>query len=90
MRPSRVIGPDGGVLTPSNLPLPGTERWVPRRKAEIVAGVRGGLITLEDACSRYALSAEEFLSWQIALERSGIRGLRATYRCENGAGRQDH
>jgi Protein of unknown function (DUF1153) len=35
-----------------------------RREAEVVAAVRGGLLSLEQACSRYALSAEEYMSWQ--------------------------
>jgi hypothetical protein len=48
----------------SDLPHPGTERWVIRRKAEIVAAVRGGLPTPEEACSRYMLTADELLSWQ--------------------------
>ena len=49
-----------------------------RRKAEVVAAVRGGLISLEEACQRYTLSVEEFLSWQRAIEAHGIPGLRAT------------
>jgi hypothetical protein len=35
-----------------DLPPPNTKRWVIRRKAEVVAGVRSGLISLEDACRR--------------------------------------
>ena len=31
-----------------------------RRKAEVVAAVRGGLLSLEEACSRYALNSDEF------------------------------
>ena len=42
------------------------------------AGVRAGLISLEDACERYKLSVEEFLSWQKLIEDYGMRGLRAT------------
>ena len=38
--------------------------WVIRRKAEVVAAVRGGLLSLEEACSRYTLTVEEFLAWQ--------------------------
>jgi hypothetical protein len=49
-----------------------------RRKAEVVAGVRGGLLTLEEACERYTLSVEEFLSWQRAIDRYGLLGLRTT------------
>jgi hypothetical protein len=51
-----VIGPDGSPLTIADLPAPGTTRWVIRRKAEVVAAVRGGLLSLEEACSRYMLT----------------------------------
>jgi hypothetical protein len=74
----RVIGPDGQVLTIGDLPAPGTKRWVIRRKAEVVAAVRGGLISLEEACRRYTLSVEEFLSWQKAIDAFGLAGLRTT------------
>ena len=49
-----------------------------RRKAEVVAGVRNGIISLDEACGRYKLSIEEFLSWQRLIERHGLAGLRAT------------
>lgn len=61
-----------------DLPPPGTTRWVVRRKAAVVAGVRAGLLTLDEACERYRLSVEEFLSWQNTIERHGERGLRVT------------
>ncbi|MFQ6018249.1 MAG: DUF1153 domain-containing protein [Kiloniellaceae bacterium] len=80
-RPGRlntVIGPAGQPLTIDDLPPPETQRWVIRRKAEVVAGVRNGLISLEDACNRYKLSVEEFLSWQRLIEAHGVRGLRTT------------
>ncbi len=65
-------------LTLKDLPPPGTHRWVMRRKAEVVAGVRNGLLTLEEACDRYTLSVEEFLNWQELIDRHGVRALRAT------------
>jgi hypothetical protein len=74
----RVIGPDGRCLTLADLPLPDTKRWVIRRKAEVVAAVRGGLLSLEEACSRYALNSDEFLSWQHCIDCFGIAGLRTT------------
>ncbi len=80
-RPSKgqaVIGPAGQPLTIEDLPPPETKRWVIRRKAEVVAGVRNGLISLEDACNRYKLSVDEFLSWQRLIEEHGVRGLRTT------------
>ena len=70
-----VRGHDGSLLTPGSLPLPGI-RWVPRQKAVVVAAVRGGLITLEEACKRYELTRQEFDGWQRAIDRSGVRGLR--------------
>jgi hypothetical protein len=77
-RVSYVIGPDGSPLTLADLPPPGTKRWVIRRKAEVVAAVRGGLLSLDDACRRYTLTVEEFLAWQRAIDRFGLAGLRAT------------
>jgi len=73
-----VMGPDGNPLTLMDLPPEGTTRWVIRRKAEVVAAVRGGLLTLEAACARYNLSVEEFESWSKAIERHGLPGLRTT------------
>jgi len=74
----RVIGPDGGLLTHANLPPSSPGRWIARYKAEIVAAVNGGLLTLEEACDRYALSVEEFLTWRRAEMKFGMKGLRAT------------
>ena len=77
-RPNAVIGPAGRPITLDDLPPPNTERWVIRRKAEVVAAVRAGLLSLEEACERYRLSNEEFLSWQRLIDRHGLRGLRTT------------
>lgn len=77
-RVNYVIGPDGSPLTVADLPPPTTRRWVIRRKAEVVAAVRGGLLSLEDACDRYRLTVEEFLSWQRSIDKHGLAGLRAT------------
>jgi hypothetical protein len=73
-----VMGPDGSPLTIADLPPVTTKRWVIRRKAEVVAAVRGGLLSLTDACARYRLTVDEFLSWQRSIERHGLPGLRAT------------
>ena len=73
-----VIGPNGSPLTIADLPAPGTQRWVIRRKAEVIAAVRGGLLSLEEACSRYMLTVDEFLSWQSCIDRHGLPGLRTT------------
>ena len=73
-----VIGPDGSPLTIADLPPMNTRRWVIRRKAEVVAAVRGGLLTLDEACERYTLTNEEFLAWQKSIDRHGLAGLRTT------------
>jgi hypothetical protein len=73
-----VIGPDGSPLTIADLPPSNAQRWVIRRKAEVVAAVRGGLLSLEEACSRYTLTVDEFLSWQALIDKHGLAGLRAT------------
>jgi hypothetical protein len=82
-----IFGMEGEPITMDSLPPPDTKRWVIRRKAAVVAAVRGGLLTLAEACERYTLSVEEFLSWQQAIEHHGVAGLRTTrlqeYRAED-------
>jgi hypothetical protein len=78
IRPAQVVGPLGEPLTLDSLPPANTTRWVVRRKAEVVAAVNGGLLTVDEACARYSLTLEEFASWQRAVDRSGMHGLRVT------------
>jgi hypothetical protein len=78
IKPAMVIGPLGEPLTIESLPAPGTTRWVVRRKAEVVAAVNGGLLSIDEVCERYGLTLEEFASWQRAVDRSGMQGLRVT------------
>ena len=78
IRPGKVIGPLGEQLTLDSLPPPSTTRWVVRRKAEVVAAVNGGLLSVDDVCARYGLTVEEFAGWQRAIDRSGMPGLRVT------------
>ena len=73
-----VPGPDGRMITMNDLPDPTIRRWVTRRKAEVVAAVRGGLLSLKDACNRYNLSEEEFSCWERLYDRHGSKGLRVT------------
>ena len=72
-----VLGPDGYPISEIDLPQL-SRRWVVRQKAIVVAAVRGGLLTMEDACDRYALTVEEYLSWQTSVDRHGLAGLRTT------------
>ena len=71
-RVSYVIGPDGSPLTLSDLPPPGTRRWV---ELLFAAGKES---SIDEACKRYTLTVEEFLAWQRAIDRFGMPGLRAT------------
>jgi hypothetical protein len=41
--------------------------------------VQQGLISFEEACERYSLSVDEYLSWQRAFERYELRGLLAAH-----------
>ena len=72
-RPKYVIGSDGSPLTITDLPAPGTKRRVIRRKTEVIAAVRGGLLSIEEM-----LTVDELLSWQSSLDQHGIAGLRTT------------
>ena len=87
-RHPRIIGPYGEEIGIEDLPPTNTTRWVIRRKAIVIAAVRGGLISLDEACRRYALTAEEYVSWERAIDAHGLPGLRATrlqyYRNSNG------
>jgi len=66
------------AMTLDDLPPADTKRWVTARKAKVVDAVRSGIISLEEACKRYALSVEEFVTWQSLLDRHGIAALRVT------------
>ena len=75
---TRVLGPSGRPIALDDLPSPTTGRWTMSRKATVVAGVRGDLLSLEEACRLYYLSIEEFLSWQHMVDQHGVGALRAT------------
>ena len=77
-RANYVVGPNGDVITMADLPSPSTTRWVIRRKAEVVLAVHAGMLSLDEACKRYCLTVEEFLSWKTAIERHGLLALRTT------------
>ncbi|MBT2187250.1 DUF1153 domain-containing protein [Sphingobium nicotianae] len=73
-----VIGPLGQRLTLDMLPPAGNAHWLPMRKAEVVAAVNGGLLTMEEALDRYNMTLEELAGWLRAVERFGLNGLRTT------------
>mgnify|MGYP001254083275 CR=1 FL=1 len=73
--PKYSVTVDTVLFTIADGPL---ETLVIRRKAEVVAAVRGVLLSLEEACQRYKLTTEEFLSWQASIDEYGLAGLRTT------------
>ena len=70
-----VPGSEGTWLGSAGSPPAATTRWTPRRKAEILAAVRQGLLSIEAAAAHYAITPEELLSWQGVLDREGLSGL---------------
>lgn len=77
-RPESVVGPLGLPITLASLPSPKNTRWIAHRKAELVAAVAGGLLTVDEVCDRYSIDLEEFVSWQRGIDRLGMRGLWVT------------
>jgi hypothetical protein len=55
-----------------------TLRWVPRRKAEILAMIAAGTLSIDEALDRYQLTIEELAEWQRAFAAHGRPGLRTT------------
>lgn len=76
--PRQVTLPDGSILSRADLPAADTLRWVASRKAVVVRAVQYGLLNLNDALDRYALSQEEFDLWREAVEKHGAKALRVT------------
>lgn len=76
--PRAVTLPDGRVLTRADLPDKSTSRWVASRKEVLVSAVSAGLISRAQALEDYAVSEEEFSSWEMALKRHGQGALKAT------------
>jgi hypothetical protein len=70
-----VRDPAGSI---ADLPPPDVVRWTIRRKAAILTAVAQGLLTGDEACRRYRISAEEFRYWQQAFQAHGLPGLRVT------------
>lgn len=77
-QPAEIIGPDGEIISWETLPASTTTRWVTRRKAQVIAAIRGGLLTVEEACQRYRLTVDELSEWQSALDKHGAKGLKTT------------
>lgn len=53
-------------------------RWTPARKAEILADIRAGRLTLQECLDRYGIGDAELRLWAEREQRFGMRGLCAT------------
>ena len=73
-----LAGPTSKPITVDDLRPPDMERWVIHRKAKVVAAIRCGLISREETCDRYGISAEEFFSWETLSYQHGMQGLKST------------
>ena len=76
--PRAVTLPDGSILSQADLPPASTRRWVASRKALVVRAVAFGLVSRNEALQRYALSEEEFESWERAVSDLGVDALKVT------------
>ena len=90
-----VAGYEHEEIARDDLPASNEVRWVRRRKAQVVAAVRGGILSLSDALGRYSLSLEEFIEWEREVgaelaERRRTGRLRELTKSRHGAGRHTH
>ncbi len=55
----------------TNLPAPNHQRWTPSDKKRVVLSVCNGFLSITEACRRYSLSLDEFLSWYRRARKAG-------------------
>jgi len=55
-------------------------RWTPGRKAQLLAGIQNGVITMAQARAAHSLSVDELELWWAAWRRAGKAGLHTTVR----------
>jgi len=73
---AEIVGPNGTHLALLDLPKSRRVHWTPRLKADVVRAVHGGLLSFDEARERYALSREEFRTWEVACGAQAPHGLR--------------
>jgi hypothetical protein len=71
----KLAGHECDQLACRELPEPGTQRWTPTRKAQVLLAIQGGLLTFAEACGRYGLTAEELACWEQSFSWGGKHGL---------------
>ena len=65
-----------GKVDHTDLPAVREARWGAKRKAQVLQAMQAGTLSFDEACERYMLSAEELKSWQEAVGRHGVAGLK--------------
>ena len=78
---SIVLGVEGGALVRDELLAP-VIRWTPARKANVVLGFNGGLVSMDDLVKAHNISADEILGWVRHYRKLGIKGLKERYTAE--------
>ncbi len=73
-----VIGPDGSPLTIADLPAPEPSGGSSAARPKSLPRCAAAFCLSEEACSRYTLTVDEFLSWQFSIDQHGLAGLRTT------------
>jgi hypothetical protein len=63
---------------PVQLPAPPVKRWTPGKKLAVVEAFRLNELTAEEAYRRYEITQAELSEWQVAVERHGKGGLKAS------------
>lgn len=71
-----VYGPDGEIITMSNLPKGLHSVWRWKNKAMILAAVHGGLVTMEEVARCYGFTKKELMEWAARVRTQGFSGLR--------------
>lgn len=70
---------DGAPLNVADdLPNANDCRWTPRRKANLLLAIDGGVVGIELALTRYALSRDELAAWRRDIGRHGYNALKTT------------
>lgn len=69
---------ESSILSFRDLPPASVNRWNTRRKAEVLNCICCGIIDIDEACRRYALTLDEMVNWYVLLRKHGLAGLRAT------------
>jgi hypothetical protein len=68
---ARHFGLDAKPSTLRDLPSSLAVKWTVRRKAAVIHSVHSGLLSRDEASVRFALSSEEFRSWEVMFDGLG-------------------